>query len=489
MRILLLNPPADNTILESPDENGRAVIEPQDFGRFPPLGLLYIISYLESNSSGHDLFLKDCVGEGITQEALRGVVDEIRPDIVGITSFTLGLVDVCLAARTVREAAPHAHICLGGHHAIAFPYEAAQLKEFDSIVVGEGEVAFTNLVRAIEQKRDLTEIPGVYTAESIERHRNAPRRDSRFLTQVLAPPAYIEDVDSLPFPARSYVRHIDYRSITGVTGRLASIVSSRGCPYHCTFCEVPYRRYRARSVGNVASEVEECLREGYKEVRFWDDSFNITPERLLAFCDELERRQLRFHWDFRGRVDAVTRECLERARRTGLRMVSFGVETGSDEGLRRIKKGITIAQVRDAFRWCRELGIRTVADFMLGFPFEKTPDDIRRNIDFIFSLDPDYAQFTILRLLPSTELFGEAVEKGLTDPQRWVDFSLNPEPGFTVDHWEEHMSMAELLAIQREAYRRFYLRPRYIARSVIGLTSWYEFKAKLGGLLKLLGIK
>ena len=488
MRILLLNPPSENTILEAPNGDGRAVLEPLDFGVFPPLGLLYVMSYLEQNSSGYALFLRDCVAEGITQSALRGVVEEARPDVVGITSFTLSLVDVCLAARTVREIAPQAHICMGGHHAIAFPYEAAQLKEFDSIVVGEGEVAFAELVSAIGQRREITKIPGVYTAESIARHRDAPPRDKRFLTQAMVPPAYIEDVDSLPFPARSYVRHIDYHSIIGVSSRLASIVSSRGCPYHCTFCDVPYRRYRPRAMGGVVDEVEECLSEGYEEVRFWDDLFNITPERLVSFCDEVLRRGLEFPWEFRGRVDAVTPESLERAKCAGLRMVSLGVETGTDEGLKRINKGITTAQATNAFRWCRELGIRTVADFMLGFPFEKTAEDIERSVEFLSSLDPDYAQFTILRLLPNTELFNEAAAKGIIDPQRWVDFALNPEPGFRVDHWEEHLSMAELLAIQRQGYRRFYLRPRYICRTALGLSSWYELKAKVGGLLKVMGM-
>ena len=489
MRVLLLNPPSENTLVQSPDERGKPVIEPGDFGRFPPLGLLYILAYLEKHAPGHELFLKDCVAEGITHDDLVRVIGDVQPDVVGITSFTVALVDVCMAARCARQVAPRAHLCLGGHHPIAFPFEAAQLEEFDSIVVGEGEVAFCELVKALERKRDFTDIPGVYTAESIERHRHSAAKDDRFLSHVMVSPAYVDDLDALPFPARSYVRHIDYQSIVGVSGRLASIISTRGCPYHCTFCEVPYKRYRQRSVANVADEVEACLDDGYREVHFWDDLFNITPQRLTDFCDEVTRRGLEFTWDFRGRVNAVTPESLECAKRAGLRMISFGVETGTDEGLERIKKNTTTAQIRDAFHWCRELGIRTVADFMLGFPFERTADDVQRSLDFLFSLDPDYAQFTILRLLPNTELFQEAAAEGLIDPQRWIDFALHPAPGFKLDHWEEHLSMPELLKMQREAYRKFYLRPGYVWRSIVGLTSWHEFKAKTKGVLKVLRMR
>ncbi|MBI5814384.1 MAG: B12-binding domain-containing radical SAM protein [Nitrospinae bacterium] len=487
MRILLINPPAQNTAIEYPDEKGDSYLETEDFGVFPPLGLLYIIAYLEKHSPSHEIILKDCVAEKIPHTQLGKIVEEARPDVVGITSFTISMADVVMAARTVRKHAPNAHICLGGHHPIAFPFEAAQLAEFDSIVVGEGETAFTALVDALENKRDITAITGVYTGESIIRHRSSPSRDSRFLTNVMVPPAYIEDIDSLPFPARAHVAHIDFHSIVGVSGRLATIISSRGCPYRCTYCDVPYKRYRKRSIGNIVDEVEQCVAQGYKELHFYDDLFNITPGRVMEFCAEVEKRSLKFHWDFRGRVNSVTYESLEAAKKAGLRMISFGVETGSDEGLAAIKKKTTTAKVREVFGWCRKLGILTIADFMIGFPFEKDRDAIMRNVDFLISLDPDYAQFAVLTLYPNTELFNDAARLGLINPSRWSAFSLDPRPGFMVDHWEEHMDIHELVRTQKEAYRKFYMRPSYIMRSALRLTSWYEAKAKARGFLKLLG--
>jgi radical SAM superfamily enzyme YgiQ (UPF0313 family) len=490
MRIVLLNPPSEHTVAEysnrsNPSENGAVEIE--DFGLFPPLGLLYILASLKQKAPEHEVFFLDCVAEHIGHAELAARIAEYSPDIVGITSFTMALYDVCLAARSIRSLCPRVHICLGGHHPIAFPFEAAELPEFDSIVVGEGEDAFPALVEALHSGSDFTRITGVYTKGSIQEHRNHPATDQRFLTSVTVPSAYVENLDTLPIPDRTVIQHLNYRSIVGASNHLATMISSRGCPYQCTYCDVPYKRYRQRSILSVVDEIKICLDMGYKEIHFYDDLFNITPERVIAFCDEISRRGFRFQWDFRGRVNSVTRESLQRAKSAGCRMISFGVETGSDEGLLLLKKNTTTKQILDVFRWCRELGILTIADFMIGLPFEKTADDVRRNVNFLLELDPDYAQFSILSLFPNTEIFTDAANRGLIEPNRWSEFACNPATDFYLDHWEEFIPLSDLLNLQRESYRRFYLRPSYIWRSMIATCSWHEFTSKLRGAMKLLG--
>jgi len=487
MEILILNPPSENTLPEFPDEHGESYIDTEDFGYFPPLGALYVLSYLEKHTTGHNLFFKDCVAEGIKQKDLADIINQIQPDVVGITSFTISLLDVCYAAKTIREIVPQAHICLGGHHPIAFPFQAAKLQEFDSIVVGEGEKAFLKLVMALEQNQDITKIRGVYTSESIEKWRGSSFYDKCFLAHVMVPPAYEDDIDSLPIPNRSFIKHIDYRSIVGVTNKLATIITSRGCPYKCTFCDVPYKQYRERYVSKVVDEVEACLQMGYKEIHFYDDLFNITPERVIEFCDEIDNRGLKFPWDFRGRVNTVTKESLVRAQKAGCRLISFGVETGSDEGLKFLKKGITTKQIKEVFRWCRELKIKTIADFMIGLPFEQSREDILKNIDFLIDLDPDYPQIAILCLYPNTKIFQQAVEKGLVNKDKWENFSLKPSTDFKIDHWEEFLSTRQLVELQKEGYRKYYLRPSYVLRNILSTRTLYEFKAKAKGVLKLLG--
>ncbi|MDD2365642.1 MAG: radical SAM protein [Desulfuromonadaceae bacterium] len=490
MRILLLNPPAENTVAEYAAKSGDSddgAVEVEDFGLFPPLGLLYIMASLKQKAPEHEVVFLDCVAEHIGQKELQSRIVGINPAVVGITSFTMALYDVCLAARNIRSALPDVHICLGGHHPIAFPLEAAGLPEFDSIVVGEGEDAFPALVKALEAGTDFTLITGVYTKESIRSYSDKKSADPRFLTSVMVPPAYIENIDCLPPPDRSAISHLKYRSIVGASSHLATMISSRGCPCQCTYCDVPFKKYRQRSISSVADEIRDCLDSGYTEVHFYDDLFNITPERVIAFCNEMNSRGYRFDWDFRGRVNTVTRESLQRAKAAGCRMISFGVETGSDEGLRLLKKNTTTEQIRNVFKWCRELGILTIADFMIGLPFEKSAVDVRRNVDFLLELDPDYAQFSILSLFPNTEIYHDAAQLGLIDPARWSRFASAPSKDFYVDHWEESIPLSELLKLQRESYRKFYLRPRYIWRSMIATCSWHEFTSKLNGAMKLLG--
>lgn len=475
------------TVLENADEEGEAFIDTHEFGYFPPLGALYVLSYLEKHSPGHELFFTDCVAEQITHDGLKAVVEDIQPDLIGITSFTTSLMDIVIAARTVREVMPDAHICMGGHHPISFPYEAAQLPEFDSIVVGEGEYAFNDLVAALDNGDDFTEILGVYTKESIENLVNKQEhRDRRFLPGMTVPAAYVDDIDDVPFPNRKFIKHVSYHSTVGVSDNLATIITTRGCPYLCTYCNVPYKKYRQRDFELVLDEVQECLDMGYDEFHFYDDLFNITSEKVIEFCKAIERRGMDFVWDFRGRVNAVSHESLVAAKKAGLRQISFGVETGSDEGLKALRKGTKITQVENAFKWCRELGIRTVADYMMGLPFEKNAKDVWKNFDFLVKLNPDFAQFSILSLYPNTQVYDQAVEKGMIDGERWREFCLKPYKNMTVDHWTEFMSVEEMSDLHKACYKKFYFRPKFVLRSIFETRSISEFKIKAFGLRKLL---
>ena len=486
MRILIINPPAENTVIENPDEEGEEFLEADSFGAFPPLGALYVLSWLEKNTEGHQLFFKDCVAEGVRYPELREYIEAIQPDVVGVTSFTVCLMDVLMTARLVREIKPDAHLCMGGHHPIAYPKEASELKEFDSIVVGEGEEVFTELVNCLEKGEDFTDIRGVYTAKSIKPHLESPTRDKRFLARVSVPAAYVEDIDSIPIVNRNFIRQNRYYNIIGSSSDLATILSSRGCPYLCTFCDVPIKSYRERSEASVVDEIEQCIEMGYKEFRFYDDLFNINETKVVRFCEELERRNVKITWDFRGRVNGLTRETLVRAKANGLRMASFGVETGTDSGLKELRKGTTMKKVRQAFEWCRELGIRTVADFIIGLPFEKTQEDIKANINALIGLDPDYAQVSVLKLYPNTAMYDQAVAKGVIDSDRWSEYARNPRRDFIVDHWDEHMDLASLVKLQKWAYNKFYFRPKYILRSIGQTKSLHQFASKAGGALKLL---
>ncbi len=486
MNILLINPPEENLIQSYAYPDGKQSLDSPDFGKFPPLGILYIASYLEKYAPHHKIFVIDCVSEKISYPQLREKISQLKPDIAGITSFSIALIDVVKTAALIKEQNSQTHICMGGHHPMAFPKEALGLKNIDSIIIGDGEEAFCKLADAIEKKLPVENITGVYTKKSLAALSEIKNNDPRFLYRLTLNPAYTENIDELPFPARKYLSHVEFFSIVGVSKKFTTIISSRGCPYGCIMCDVPYKKYRARSIKNIVDEIEDCLKQGFEEFHFYDDMFNITAERITEFANEVLARNLKFTWDFRGRVNTITRESLLAAKKSGLRMISFGVETGTDEGLKYIKKGTTVEMIRNAFKLCRELKIKTIADFMIGFPFEKTYEDIKNNIRFCYSINPDYVMFSVLILYPNTPVYEYAVKKNLIDTKRWQKFCENPSEDFYLDYWEEFFTRKQLLDFQQKAFENFYLRPSYIWQSVKNLSSVSELKIKIRGFFTLL---
>lgn len=487
MKILLINPPADNLIEAYINKDGDVGIDIANYGSFPPLGLLYILAYLEKYAPQHELHLIDCISEKISYKKLEEKILEIKPDLVGISSFSVVLIDIVNVAKIIKKHLPNTHICMGGHHCMCFPEEAISIKEIDSIIVGEGEKSFCQLANALEQNKPIENIEGLYTKISMAKTKEAQVSDDKSLLYSLKlKPSFTDNLDDLPFPARKYLSHIKFFSVIGVSDKFTTIISSRGCPYHCTMCDVPYKKYRSRSVKNIVDEIEQCVKEGYEEFHFYDDMFNITPQRVIDFSQELIRRKLKIIWDFRGRVNTVTKESLEIAKKSGLRMISFGVETGTDEGLKYIRKEITIEQIKRAFKICKELKIKTVADFMIGLPFERTKQDIINNINFCISLKPTYAMFSVLTIYPKTPLYYQAIEKKLIDPNKWEKFCLNPSKDFQLDLWEEFFTRDELVSFLGFAYKKFYLRLSYIIQSIKNLTTITEFKRKVNAFFVLI---
>ena len=491
MKILFLNPPDMNKVLEyTVDEKSKEYIGMDNFGAFPPLGILYVMAYLEKNAPHHKLYFKDCVAERGSHKDLIDYVNEIKPDIVAMTSFTVAMIDVCMAAQNIREIVPDAHICLGGHHPIAFPFEAASLPEFDSIVVGEGEVVFTELVKKIEDKKPFSDILGVYTNESIQKYRNTTLKDRRFLNKVKVPPAYVDDIDSLPIPNREYIKHLNYSSVVGVSSKLATLISSRGCPYKCTFCDVPIKTHRRRDPKLVVDEMATCVAQGYDEIHFYDDLFNITPRRVMDICDEIIKRGLKVVWDYRGRVNGIDEESIKRFKQSGGRLISFGIETSTQEGLQMMRKGTKVKQNIDALKLCKKYGIVTLADFIIGLPHERSYDDVLKSIKILTNdYRPDYAQFSILSLFPNTEVYDQAVAKGLIVDGKWNEWARDPlNAKLKVEHWHEFVSREQLVELQKKAYRMFYLRPSSIWNMMKQLKSFDEFKIKAKAALDILGI-
>jgi len=452
MKILLVNPPTKNMIAaELP------LFIKKNEGIFPPLGLMYIASYLRKQM--------DCKISILDAQALRmdylkleKSIRDFNPDVVGITVYTHSLIDVIKVSLIVKGINKNTHVCLGGPHVDIFPEEVMSLASVDSAVLGEGEEVFLKLVQCLRYGSNLKEVRGIVF-----------RKEGQIIKT--EPGGGVKDLDSLPFPARDLLNNRRYYGILGRHSVVTTMVSSRGCPFKCSFCSTPKGHYRARSSKNVVDEMEACAGYGIKEVHFFDDTFNVDPERVVLICDEIIARKLNLKWSFRGRADKLNKPLLTHLKKSGCYRIHVGVETSSDEGLERLKKGITVGQVKQVFRWAREAGINTVAYFLIGCPHEHSTEDVLRTIEFSKDLDSDFALFNILTPYPSTELYKEGLQRGILRSDYWRDFALNPRKDFLLEFWQEWFTRKELLSLLRIAYREFYFRPKFILKTLLTLSN------------------
>lgn len=465
MKVLLIYPPRHHIIT-----SGLPKLVEEDVGTYPPLGLLYLAAHLR-RFSDHEVSVLDCQVENLAYEAVEAEVRRRSPDLVGITVLTLMLYDAVETARRVKSVSREIHVTLGGPHTSIYPRETALLEPVDSVVIGEGERVFTDLVEAVARRRELSTVKGI-----------AYRREGEV---VMTPPADpITDLDTLPPIDRTMLPLKKYRSLVDVGKLSTTMISSRGCPGRCIFCDVPYKVFRPRSPGLVVDEMEECVRLGIGEVYFYDDAFNLRKDRVLELCRTIAERKLPVRWAFRGRVTPFDEEMAAALREAGCVRIQFGVESGSEDILRTMRKAIDLGDVRRAFRIAHQFGIATVAYFMIAFPGE-TREHVLRTIEFAKEIAPDYPVFCVTVPFPGTELYRLGLERGVLSHDFWLDHATRPTPALEPELWTEHLTVEEIRDLLRKAYRRFYFRPSYIAREFAKIRSVRELLRKASGSLRM----
>jgi anaerobic magnesium-protoporphyrin IX monomethyl ester cyclase len=361
--------------------------------RFPPLGVAYVAAAVRA--AGHDVRLLDCTF--LTRDEAARLALAARADVVGIS---------CLA--TLEDDALHLAGRLRGHCGALVaggPLPTCEpdrfLGAFDLVVRGEGEQTMVELLDVLEAAGDPGGVPGVVAARSWGRGGGAAPR-----SPVARP--FREDLDALAFPARDLLPNDAYiadgRRRQGAA--VTTVMSTRGCPYTCDFCSnvVFGHSYRARSPENVVDELEEALALGYDRISFADDVFTLEHERVLAVCDEIARRRLRFAWECLGRVDGFDDRLARRMRAAGCDRVFFGIESGVDDVLRLMNKRTTAAQARGAVLAAHAAGLQVGAFFIVCYPGE-SDDTVLETLRFIRSLPLDYLGLTVPYPLPGTGLY------------------------------------------------------------------------------------
>ncbi|MDQ5985515.1 MAG: hypothetical protein CSYNP_01225 [Syntrophus sp. SKADARSKE-3] len=352
----------------------------------PPLGLTYVAAAFER--AGAEVRIFDFIVSRYTPERLKRQIESFKPQVVGTTSVTLNFPGAAEILQTVKDIDPDIMTVMGGPH-VSFdaPATLASYPKIDMIVMGEGEQTIADLMASSFASASLPDIKGLAYRKNGDIFMTKPRE-------------FIEDINTLPLPARHLLPLSRYQAL----GFPISMITSRGCPYQCIFCQgrrMVGEKVRQREASAVVDEMENILSYGINRINIADDLFVSDKKKVKAVCSEIQRRGLTFAWSAFARVNTVDLETLKIMKDTGCDGISFGVESGNQEMLNRIKKKITLDQVRRAVGLCREVGLLVHASFIAGLPGE-THETLRDTKAFAESLEEAYYGYHLLAPFPGT---------------------------------------------------------------------------------------
>jgi anaerobic magnesium-protoporphyrin IX monomethyl ester cyclase len=397
MRVLLLSTP--HPLEESP---------------LPPLSLTYLASVLIKE--GIEVKILDFLVTQYHPNKLRRELEEYRPQIVGATCVTLNYPIARRMLKVCKAFDPHIFTVIGGPH-VTFALEETLLRSpwIDAVAIGEGEKTLVELVRTVEEDKDIHQVSGIAFADGDTVVKTSPR-------------ARIEDLDQLPLPARELLPMARYRAL----GTPCTVITSRGCPYSCIFCSGRRMfgpKIRFRSPGVVVDEIEKLQRDfGLDKINIVDDTFTLNQHHAQAVCEEMLRRNLKVKWSVFARVDRISEDLAQLMKQAGCEWVLFGVESADEEILKTIKKGFTLDEARRGVKIAAEAGISVFNSFILGLPGESR-DTALKSMAFGDELHHKYGAkygFHMLAPLPGTELYEKAKDYGIRILSRnWARYNAN----------------------------------------------------------------
>jgi anaerobic magnesium-protoporphyrin IX monomethyl ester cyclase len=439
-------------------------------GAAPPLGMLYIATYLREE--GIDVSIIDEAAQGYS---LKGTVEWVKkedPDILGFSTCSSSCHKAALIAERVKKENPDIVTVFGNFYA-TFNAERI-LKKYpfvDVIVRGEGEHTSLELAKFLEKKRDLKKVLGINFRKNGQIISTSDRQ-------------LIKNIDSLPFPDREML-DVDYHNTTAglvvAPKKFSSFVSSRGCVFKCRFCgcrRLARNLWRSRSVENILEELHLLSSQGYKQFLFVDDNFTLNTKRVINLCQRLKKEKVDVEFFAEGRVDNCPQNMLQEMVRANCKMIYFGIENATQKVLDYYDKRTTPKQAEDATKKARKAGIDViVASFILGAPNE-TRKEIQNTLNFAQKIQVDIPQFNILATFPGTDIWEELKMQGVLDEEKhWETGVLVPEVS------PDAVPCEEIEQMIHDAYQRFFIRPDYVVKQLIRIgTSSYRFNVLLNNL-------
>lgn len=439
-------------------------------GSVLPLGLAYMAAVLEKDN--HQVKILDFQLPYVNYKVLEKELEN-NYDVVGISITTMTSYSGYNIAKIVKKVAPNSIVLIGGSHTMALGKEIFnECKEVDLIVFGEGEVTIKELLRTIEERGDLHKVKGIGFKE----------KGKDVITETRE---MIEDLDSLPFPAYHLFDVKRYVPIAGMFKRLpfANIISSRGCPYDCLFCNKQVWGYklRMRSPENIIEEIKYLVETyGIRELAFFDDTFTVDRDRAIKICRLIKEQAPKLIWKCSTRVNVVDPELLKIMKEAGCYSIGYGIESGNQDILKKINKQITLDQSRNAIKWTKQVGIETRCYFMLNHPGDNI-ETTEQTIKFSKELDPDFVDFEITHPFPNTKLWNEIEDnpqKYKIIKEEWYNWAA--QAGNHILYTQEGLPIEYLRKAYVRAIRGFYLRPIKILKLLKNsLTNYNLFKSYL----------
>jgi anaerobic magnesium-protoporphyrin IX monomethyl ester cyclase len=421
--------------------------------RSPSLGLLHLAAEVRLHGYEPSLIESDILGWSV-EEVARHVIAE-QPAFVGITLFTIGVWNATLIARFIKEALPETLILVGGPHISSLGKETmARFSDFDIAVVGEGELTLIELLETLRLKKPLENVEGIIYREAQE-IRRTPARNIQKALDHLQMPAW----DLLPdFPQAYFPAIYDFPAQP-----VATLAASRGCPFHCKFCDTStfgetVRAYSPEKVFQIMKYLKETY--GIRHILFVDDLFLASKKRTSDLCHLLLEHKLSMTWSCCARIDTVKPDILALMKKAGCWEISFGLETGSDELLQKMDKAAKIERSEQALQWAADAGIGIKGLFMLGYPGEDQKS-IQATKDFIRRIPMTIMNLTKFTPYPGSPIYRELYQTNMRE-DHWqkmngMNFLWAPE-GMTIEQLDREYQQILISFYRRFRTNWYYLR-------------------------------
>jgi len=447
------------------------LIQPEykDTWTSPPLGIGYLAAVLEEN--GHQVNFMDLTLTPLSEDEFKRLILDTNPDLIGISLMVRALPTVKTLIYHIKQIS-NIPVVIGGPQPTVEPIFTIKYTQADFAVIGEGERTLIELIQALKGDKNYDKIDGLVFMNNDGTYKiNSPRE-------------FIKNLDEIPFPAWYLISPLKYKINPALAPikrtPIAPIITTRGCPYQCSFCGGPLmwrRTFRMRSAKNIVDEIEMLIKNyKIKEIFISDDNFTLVKSHVIDMCKEIIDRKISIFWSCPNgiRIDTVDNEILKWMKKAGCHLLAFGIESGNQEILNRAHKQLDLKRVQEVIKMAKLHKFLTYGFFIIGLPGENL-QTIRQTINFAKSLPFDRAWFNILVPYPGTEIFNMFAKDKSYSAIDWANIDATTGMIATGIKYKD-LEGRNLVYWQRRALREFYLCKPKVLMSVISHMSLGSIK-------------